>query len=306
MSSNDDGEALRKLGATSESSTAVVVSQPKISKKEAEKMREITSETLRKGLALKKRLVELWEKHTKDVTLRAGITSPDTLLTILEEVGFMHEIVNHIGQRKRWRISDGRSVSTVHLAEGTKAALAKMLFEYMDVDGNHSVSMNELLLVLNAMSDPDPLERSKFHFLMLDADANGKLEGEELRRLVALHQLAMKVAFEVDLIALVQDQGITQEEADEARAAMNGAVFDNEKFVEFGIRELIANADSNKDGMISETEWLAWTTNKTSMARFAAHVEELVLPLLNSPKWQNHAALHTVIRKSIEALEKFF
>lgn len=44
-------------------------------------------------------------------------------------------------------------------------------------------------------------------FVCKDSDGNGILEGDELRRLMGLHALAMKIAFEFDLTALVRDGG---------------------------------------------------------------------------------------------------
>lgn len=279
---------------------------PKISKKEATEIREATASKLKEGLELKKKLVELWEKHNKDPTTTKGITSPETLLQVLEDVGFMQEVVKHIGQRKRWKISDGRTISAVNLSAATKNALAQMLFNYMDLDGDHSISINELLIVLNAMADPDEDERSKFHFLMMDADGNGQLDADELTRLFALHALAMKVAFEVDLMGFVADRGLSDELANLARKKMSEAVFDNPKFVEFGRQELLSSADTNKDGTIQLSEWLKWTSNEASLKRFAEHVKQLVEPLLNYPEFKNNKDFRFVINRSIEALILFF
>ncbi len=56
---------------------------------------------------------------------------------------------------------DSREVSAVHLAEETKKQLAENMFQYLDLDGNNTVEMNELLLVLDALSNPDRIERAK-------------------------------------------------------------------------------------------------------------------------------------------------
>jgi hypothetical protein len=103
-----------------------------------EAARESQADQLRKSLALKKRVVECWEKITKDPTGKKVITSPAALLEVLQEAGFMTELVQHAGQRREWRIADGRQVSSVHLHADTKAQFAKMLFGMLDLDGNSS------------------------------------------------------------------------------------------------------------------------------------------------------------------------
>jgi hypothetical protein len=55
----------------------------------------------------------------------------------------------------------------VHLATSTKSRFAEHLFAYLDLDGNRRVEMNELLLVLDALSNPDRLERAKVQFCLL-------------------------------------------------------------------------------------------------------------------------------------------
>ncbi len=83
-------------------------SSPRVlTKKEATAVRESQAEQLRKSLALKKKVVECWDRITKDPTGKKPIRSSEQLLAVLVETNFMIELAAHAGKRRVWRISDG-------------------------------------------------------------------------------------------------------------------------------------------------------------------------------------------------------
>ena len=64
-------------------------------------------------------------------------------------------MVRQIGERKVWKIADGRQISSVSLADSTQKQLAATLFDYVDVDKNKEVELNELFLVIDVLTNPD-------------------------------------------------------------------------------------------------------------------------------------------------------
>lgn len=86
---------------------------------------------------------------------------------------------------------------------------------------------------------------------------------------------------------------------------MSKHVFDNPSFVDYGVRELLAAADSNHDGTLQEAEWLSWATNKTSLQKYTDQVVSLVHPVLALPAVSSNRRLIDLINRSLAELKNF-
>lgn len=271
--------------------------------------RENVAEKLRRGLELKKRLVETWEKLQKDPSGAKDITSAEQLLQVLEDVGFVAEMVRHVGQRKVFKIGDGRQISTVHLAESTKLSLAKAFFSYMDLDGNGKVSMNECLIVLDALSNPDRVERARFHFIVMDVNGDGKLDKTELKKLFNLTMEGMNMALELELQARktdLEDSDVSKEDIDEARSHFSKVVFNDPVLADSAVQLLLQEADRDKDGCVQEKEWVDWISNEDEMRKLGQKIGAAADKSLGHKVFQTHPVLADIFSKSFSSILSFF
>lgn len=89
-------------------------------------------------------------------------------------------------------------------------------------------------------------------------------------------------------------------------AAMSEHVYDNPAFVDAGVDDLMASADSNHDGSLQESEWLQWCASAESLKRFATKVNTLLAPVLLLPLCQSESSpVSRIIERNMESLSHF-
>jgi len=229
-----------------------------------------------------------------------GIQNPESLLEILEKAEIMRQLLRYLNPQYRTStvklsaLED--SVSTQTLDKRTRVALSKALFEYMDLNQDGIVQLNELLLVLSGISDSSAADRAHFHFIMMDQDGSGFLCGEELYKLIALEVQAAKVLFDFVLIrdgdSLRKEFDVSQSEFEYVKTQIFSKVFDNPKFISLGVQKLLQFADANHDSNISESEWIKWSLDEKATTHYIEAAKEFVQSLYkNDSAFQNNPNL---------------
>jgi Ca2+-binding EF-hand superfamily protein len=175
--------------------------------------------------------------------------------------------------------------------------------------------MNELLLVLDVISNPDKKERARFNFTLMDLDGNGKLDRSELKRLLQLTFMGAQVNFFVEkkyllgfCVSCLFQVALELELASRPEIVVNEhdskivhRLFSDPKVLSHSIDELVSAADLDKDGFVQEAEYVAWIENEKAIEKF----QKFVSAKIEHSAIEN-AELAKLVAESFQNLLNFF
>lgn len=90
------------------------------------------------------------------------------------------------------------------------------------------------------------------------------------------------------------------------REFVNDNFFDHRDFAAKGVEQLLLYADTDKDGAISEKEWISWIQNRKEVEKFQEGVAKLLPPLDKNDLFKNSYLLKEIVLKSCKNLVEFF
>jgi len=132
------------------------------------------------------------------------------------------------------------------------------VFVFLDTDNSGTVSPQELVLGLSALTNGTTIEKADILFTSMDVNNDGNLSKEELTKsLTKAISIAAKIVNK-EVTSIAKHSGLPgvaamipgKMAADQAKSKMNDGVAAL-------IDEIFNACDVNKDGVISKEEWLA-------------------------------------------------
>ena len=246
-------------------------------KKLLEEARERTAERLRKRLDIKKRVVEGWHHEHA-----APLKQPEELAQLLEKLGILPTLLSSwhagaIASKSKKLAAAARRISVTEvrvgqLPEELRRDLSATLFRYFDLNGDGEVDQEEVVLILSAVVVSDAREAARFSFLVHDTDHDERLDTEELRHMLRLKLVALKVIFELDCSDAGDEALGPVEEVQRCKERVQRLVFDSPQVLEAAIRSLLQHADVNRDGLVSLEEFEQWASDHAAIEALGAEV----------------------------------
>lgn len=218
-----------------------------------------------------KKIRDAAETYMKNADAKSGykITSKAALQNFLDGAGLLQTVLDLDAFSMKNLMVYSPEKST--LASYEKSRLAgtsewrnqqlDLLWAMCDLDGDGSVTFQELLMVLAMKSNSNPVERGEFAFQLLDKDKSGNLSISELLTMQQIYYKSFKILFLKEFLSKVSEETIkkgvflrhevTEEITKKVQSTLDGA----------GIPERLANkilalADKDSSGDVSKEEYI--------------------------------------------------
>jgi Ca2+-binding EF-hand superfamily protein len=133
--------------------------------------------------------------------------------------------------------------------------LAPVVFALADTDHSNSVDACEVVAALSVFTSQDKAEKAKLVFRVIDRDNSGTLTKQEIKKHAAkVLRLAQQLVTD-DLRAKMKDQDMEKLGKLAAWSMSKGMNIFEKKFSDDIVRDIFSH-DTDRDGLISEQEWL--------------------------------------------------
>jgi Ca2+-binding EF-hand superfamily protein len=147
----------------------------------------------------------------------------------------------------------------------------ELLWAMCDVDGDGTVTFQELMMILAIQSHSDPVQRGELAFRLLDRDNSGTLSKAEMLKLQRIYYKSFKILFKVEFLNKVREEGykkgvfLSYDTMEEITKKVQQTL-DNANVPEALTEKIFSLADKDESGDVSKEEYLNFLKDKDNEA----------------------------------------
>jgi len=212
---------------------------------------------------------------------KKGIKTPEKLTEILEDCKLFESCM------LKWNGNDPTASDKWSLLRSDKDfmnVLMRTLFNAFDVDGDGSISFEELCASIFYLLDGDNTDNLRLRFRSIDLDRSGFIDMKEAKELGGRTMAIIRAGFMVGLHSQKYElikAGLKESDFIPIVDAI-GDAFKKNNFEEKEAKLLFKYADKNNDEKISEEEYIAWMCDPVAKVNRQKEVDKLMEPVLVS------------------------
>jgi len=176
--------------------------------------------------------------------------------------------------------------------------LMRGLFTAFDVDGDGTVSFQELLQGTSALLEGNTDEVLRLRFKSIDTDHSGFVDLKEAQSLGGKTQRLIRVGFMVGINAQkyeLMKAGLKESDFTPLLEAIDKSFRDN-KYAEKEAKLLFKYCDKNEDGKISEDEYVQFMQDDAAIAARKRELDLIMVPI--------HSAIQVNVKNAMVSIIK--
>jgi len=229
----------------------------------------------------KQKINTLWIEFQEKKDKTSGeISSPDELMNLLEQSGILIAVMDRWS--RKMADLDRRTHEAFIKDPNFRKFLGSTWFRCLDSDNSGKLSWNELIMGMNMLLEGNSEEMCRMVFRSQDLDKSGGMSHDEAVKNAELTAVLFRMGFSLGLELQkveMKKAGLSETDFDGILNAITG-LWDTFDLAKMEADLLFKYCDKDKDGVITEDEYVAFETNPTERAKRDAEIAEKMKPAL--------------------------